>query len=469
MFAFSMKQSFLFTLLIGLTSFISLVAGVGCANIIPPQGGPKDTLAPRLLKVVPEDSSTNFRGRTITLTFDEFIELQNPAQNILITPTLPTNNQKIEGYLRTLTVRFVDSLEANTTYTLTFGNAIRDVNEGNVLPGFTYTFSTGPQLDSLTLSGNVVLAQSGGIDTALIVILHRNLDDSAVVKDRPRYLTRVDRSGNFTFRNLPAGTFALYALGDVAGRRYTSKSALFAFADTAIVVRPNTPPVTLYAYQEISKPTSTTSASTGNASDKRLRFSTNLSGSTQDLLDSFELRFEQPVRLLDTNLIRLRRDSTFAPVSYTTRLDSSRKKLTFQTAWLDNTTYHLILEKDFAEDSVGRRLLKSDTLDFTTRKRGDYGSFQVRLRNVEASRNPVFQLLRNGAIVYSAPVQNNRVAQPLFMPGDYEIQILYDRNGNGKWDPGQFFGAKRQPELVRPVERKLTIKAGQAADVEISL
>jgi hypothetical protein len=61
------------------------------------------------------------------------------------------------------------------------------------------------------------------------------------------------------------------------------------------------------------------------------------------------------------------------------------------------------------------------------------------------------------------------VTQPLILPGDYDLQILYDRNGNGKWDPGLFFGTKRQPELVRPIDRKLTIKAGQAADIEINL
>jgi hypothetical protein len=93
----------------------------------------------------------------------------------------------------------------------------------------------------------------------------------------------------------------------------------------------------------------------------------------------------------------------------------------------------------------------------------------IRLRNVEPARNPVLQLVQNGNIVYSAPVRNDRVAVSLMNTGEYEMQILYDRNGNGKWDPGQFFGTKRQPELVRPLERRVTIKGGQAADIEISL
>ena len=127
------------------------------------------------------------------------------------------------------------------------------------------------------------------------------------------------------------------------------------------------------------------------------------------------------------------------------------------------------MDRDFAEDTLGRRLLKTDTLSFTVRPRSSYGSMNLRLRNMDPTRNPVLQLTQNGNIVYSAPVRNDRVALSLMNTGEYEMQLLYDRNGNGKWDPGQFFGTKRQPELVRPLERRVIIKGGQAADIEVSL
>ena len=465
-----MKTSILFYVAVIIFTGISLLAGTGCANIIPPQGGPRDSLPPRLVSANPPDSTTNFRGNRIVLTFDEFVDLQNVSQNLLFTPTFATN-PVIDARLRTLTIRLRDTLEPNTTYTFNFGNAIKDINEGNVLPGFAYTFSTGPAFDTLSLRGNVVLAENGRVDTTMIVILHRNLVDSAVVKDRPRYITKLDANGNFTFRNLPAGTFAVYALGDAVGRRYTSRTTLFAFADTPIVTKAGLAPLTLYAYRE--QPATTTSARLNianiNSADRRLRYTTNLANSQQDLQKNLEMTFDIPLRLYDSNRLKLYRDSTYIPVVHNTFLDSTRKILSLRTAWQEGRPYHLIMNRDFAEDTLGRRLLKTDTLSFTARPQSSYGSMNIRLRNVEPARNPVLQLVQNGNIVYSAPVRNDRVAVSLMNTGEYEMQILYDRNGNGKWDPGQFFGTKRQPELVRPLERRVTIKGGQAADIEVSL
>src|ERR1051325_9968886 len=95
----------------------------GCANILPPEGGFRDSLPPELLKATPADSSKNFKGNTITMTFDEFIQLDNYVQNLIISP-MPKNFPGVESRLRTLTVKFKDSLEPNTTYTLNFGNTI---------------------------------------------------------------------------------------------------------------------------------------------------------------------------------------------------------------------------------------------------------------------------------------------------------------------------------------------------------
>jgi hypothetical protein len=470
MFVFSMKTSLLFYIAVIIFMGTNLLAGTGCANIIPPQGGPKDTLPPRLVSADPRDSATNFRGNRIVLNFDEFVDLQNVPQNLLFTPTFATNPQ-VDVRLRTITIRLRDSLEANTTYSFNFGNAIKDINEGNVLSGFTYTFSTGPSFDTLSLSGNVVLAESGRVDTTMIVILHRNLNDSSVVKDRPRYITKLDANGNFTFRNLPAGTFAVYALGDAVGRRYTSRTTLFAFADTPIVTKAGLAPLTLYAYREqpAATPSGRPTIASTNNTDRRLRYTTNLANSQQDLQKDLEMTFDVPLRLYDSNRLKLYRDSTYIPVVHTTSLDTTRRILYLRTDWQEGKPYHLIMDRDFAEDTLGRRLLKTDTLSFTVRPRSSYGSMNLRLRNMDPTRNPVLQLTQNGNIVYSAPVRNDRVALSLMNTGEYEMQLLYDRNGNGKWDPGQFFGTKRQPELVRPLERRVIIKGGQAADIEVSL
>jgi hypothetical protein len=94
---------------------------------------------------------------------------------------------------------------------------VKDLNEGNVLQNLVYTFSTGPYIDSLQLKGKVILAETGKIDTTLIVMLHTSANDSAVVKERPRYIAKLNGQGEFVFTNLPPKTFYIYTLKDNNG------------------------------------------------------------------------------------------------------------------------------------------------------------------------------------------------------------------------------------------------------------
>src|SRR5215831_2470481 len=154
----------------------------GCANIIPPTGGPRDSLPPVLVGASPKDSTTNFHSKTVALTFDEYVQLDdNINEEFIMSPT-PDNAPFPEGKLRTVTVKLRDSLKPNTTYLLDFGNAIKDVNEGNRLKNFVYVFSTGDAIDNGTISGNVSVAETGEADSTLIVLLHENLNDTAVKK-----------------------------------------------------------------------------------------------------------------------------------------------------------------------------------------------------------------------------------------------------------------------------------------------
>ena len=126
-----------------------------------------------------------------------------------------------------------------------------DNNEGNPLKDFTYVFSTGNTIDSLTLSGKVIIAETGKADSTIIAMLYRNADDSAVQKRKPDYIARLNGDGSFNFINLPAGNFKIYALKDGdGGKTYNSKKELFAFADAAITVSAKTEPVLLYASAE---------------------------------------------------------------------------------------------------------------------------------------------------------------------------------------------------------------------------
>jgi hypothetical protein len=457
--------------LIVLLAFSSI--GPGCANIVPPAGGPRDSLPPILEKSSPHDSIRNFTGNKISFAFNEFVELQNTQENIVVSP-LPKTFPTVEYKLNTVTVKLKDTLESNTTYHILFGDAIKDYNEGNVLKNFSYTFSTGDYIDSLELSGKVLLAESGKLDTTLIVMLHTSPVDSAVVKEKPRYIAKLDNNGNFVFKNLPPKKFYLYALKDEGGtRRYFRDNQLFAFASKPVIPSVKSDPLTLYAY--VAKqataiiPSLGTKAKGISTSDKRLKYSSNLTAGAQDLLTNFKFNFETPLQHFDSSKLQLLTDSTFTPVDkYKWVLDSTKKVMTLQTVWKENSIYHIILDKEFAADTSGRKLLKTDTINFRTKKLSDYGSLKLRFKNLDLTKNPVL-LLWNGEQIYKAfPLSGNEVSESIFMPGEFELRILFDENRNGKWDPGEFFGKHKQPEVVKTLDRKISVKANFQNEFDIN-
>ncbi|MEQ1676755.1 MAG: Ig-like domain-containing protein [Chitinophagaceae bacterium] len=458
---------------------ISVISGPGCANIIPPQGGPRDSLPPVLEKADPGDSTRNFTGSKITFSFDEYVEVMNVQENLLVSP-LPKNAPVVESKLKTVTIRLKDSLEANTTYTFNFGNSIRDYTEANVLKEFTYTFSSGKYIDSLELKGKVILAETGKIDSSLIVMLHTSSDDSVVIKDKPRYIAKVDGKGNFIFRNLPPKTFYIYALKDDGGtKRYLSNKQLFAFAGKPVQLQGTTDTITLYAYAKPAvaaapvAPAVLLNARNRPGTDKRLRYQASTTTGQQDLLTGFFITFDQPLRSFDSTKIRLFTDTLFTPVEkYAFQKDTTNKKILLtlpQPGWSENTLYHIILDKDFAEDSAGKKLLKTDTLTFKTKKKSDYGNVKIKFKNLDLSKNPVLIFLLNNAEYKSYPLSSAEFTSAMFVPGEYELRILYDTNKNGTWDPGQFFGKHQQPEIAKPIDRKLTIRSGWQNEFEIVL
>ncbi len=451
-----------------------LLQTTGCAIIVAPTGGPKDSLPPVLMSALPKDSTKNFteNDKKIIFEFNEFVELKDIQKNLIVSP-YPKTPPTVESKLRTVTVRLKDTLQVNTTYTLDFGNALQDINEGNILKNFTYIFSTGNEFDSRTLSGKVIVAETGNVDSTLTVFLYKNKTDSAVTKENPRYITRLDSTGRFTFKNLPADTFALYAWKDEGARRYFGSKQLFAFADSAVSTANDNAPITLYAFlesEEQRKPTTTTkSDSKEKSDDKRLKYITSLSNNKQDILDSLRITFESPLKNYDTTKL-IFTAANFSPVTdYTLKIDSTNKEFTLKHNWIEDTAYHIIMEKDFAEDSTGKFITKSDTISFRTMKKDEYGSLRLRFSNFDASKNPLLVLLQNDKVKFSTPIESTQYRAKLFLPGEYIIRIVYDENKNGKWDTGSFFGTKRQPEKAQTFTKKLTVKANWDNEADVDL
>jgi len=444
----------------------------GCANIIPPSGGPRDSIPPVFMKATPPDSTVNFKTDRITLAFNEDVDLKDISSNVVYSPTFqkpPT--LMVKG--KTVIVKFTDTLSPKTTYILNFGNAITDFTEGNPVRNFSYVFSTGAFLDSLGISGRVVNAQDGSVDTTMVVVLHNDLRDTAV-SSRPEYIAKIDRGGSFNFRNLPPDTFAIYAVpgGQGAFRTYQPGNA-FAFYNTPVAAGTKDS-IVLYAYKDVAQTTLPASSPVPGpgkiaANDRRLRLIPPTQPQ-QDLFKDYVLTFPIPLKTFDSSKIQLTTDSTFTPATFTSSLDSLRKALAIKAKWKEATNYHLILQKDFAADTAGRQLLKADTISFATKKKEDYGSLALRFKNIDSTKNPVVQFVKSGEVVFSASVKSGILNEPFFEPGEYNLRILFDTNGNGKWDPGKFFGKeKRQPELVRPIERTITVKPNWDNEFDILL
>jgi hypothetical protein len=474
----------LFALLI-----IGAITHSGCANIVPPSGGPKDTIPPVLLSATPPNPTLHFgggkmTGQKIIFKFDEYIDPKDIRTELVVNP-LPKVEPIADGHLQLLTVKLKDTLQPNTTYSLNFYKGVKDVNEGNVLKNFTYVFSTGDHIDSGQVAGQVILALTGKADSSMVVVLHRKFDDSAVVKDRPRYLTKVDTLGRFFFNYLEPGRYAIYAMKDEGGsHKYLSKSQLFAFTDSPITVNVNYGHfVQLFAYSEIPDTKSKSSNSSGNSGatgsngsnksstpkpkkekDKRLQLSVNAANNVFDALDTFRVTFTQGLKLFDSTQIRFT-DENFKDVNlrqYRWVRDTLNKNfdLYFFWPWPLDTKFNLILPKTAVMDSAGRKLLKDDTVTFRTKKDIDYGEIRIRAFNLDLTKKPVLLMFQGDALKHSFPFGNKKeIRKLLFKPGDYELRILFDTNGNGKWDPGEFFKKHRQPERVITIRKKFTVKA----------
>ncbi len=436
----------------------------GCGQIGAPTGGLKDTIPPRLVKAVPDNRSTNFRGNKVTLQFDEYINLDDIQNNVLISP-YQSNTPLINFNFRTVTVKFRDSLAPNTTYTINFGNAIRDLNENNPLQNFAYIFSTGPILDSLSLSGNVILAENGNTDSTMIVSLYTDLSDSAAKKIKPKYISRLDGDGSFTFEHLPPATYTIFALKDGDNSRtYNSKSEIFGFIDSPIILNKNISGIQIFA-SAMEKPVTETTSKTG--SEKKLTYTTNLVNKRLDILQPLKINFNHPLKNFQENLIRLT-DSTYKTLSdVSLKVNSTAKAISLQTNWIAGSDYILIMQKGIT-DSSNNSLPGSDTLKFTANSKEAYGRVLLRFTNLNFSLNPVLQLLQGDKIMISAPLSGNEWRNNLVLPSDYDIRILYDANKNGIWDPGNY-DLKKQPERSVLLKMKLSVKADWDNEIDIKL
>ena len=223
-----------------------------CANVVAPTGGAKDVTPPKVVEAQPANQSTGFDGNKVEITFDEFVTLNNASQQVLVSPPLSTKPDiKLSG--KTVTVKFKEALKPNTTYTIHFGEAVKDLHEGNIFKDFAYAFSTGDQLDTLSLKGKVLNADDKKPAADLFVSLYNATDSVFDLPCRqvPDYVAKTDKEGFFSFHGLPDRRFLVFALQDMNSNLYYDlPNEKVAFLDT-LVAPTDSLSLTLYAFTEV--------------------------------------------------------------------------------------------------------------------------------------------------------------------------------------------------------------------------
>jgi len=213
-----------------------LIIALSCAKISQPTGGPRDKLPPVVVKSAPENGARNFVGKSVAVTFNEYVVLDNISEKFMASPPMK-KKPRVFTKGKSVIVEFDDKLRDSTTYTFYFQDAIKDLNEGNILDDFQFVFSTGSVIDSLSVTGNVYNAENLNVPEKTHVIMYREMADTAVIKMLPDYISRVDATGYFRINNVRAGKYRLFAIkDDDNSKNYNRTEEEFAFMDSTIVV-----------------------------------------------------------------------------------------------------------------------------------------------------------------------------------------------------------------------------------------
>ena len=513
---------------------LTVSALVQCARRGAPSGGDKDITPPKLVKAEPKNMSINFDSKKIRLYFDEYVKLKDIEKQLIVSPPLKyTPLISPQGSAnRYVEVIIKDTLKANTTYTLNFGQSIIDNNEGNPLSYFTYVFSTGDYIDSLTVSGVVKDAFNKNADTFISIMLYE-IDsvytDSTIYRQPPNYITNtLDSTPIFHLKNLKEGKYAMFGVKDEAKNNiFDQKVDKIAFIKDTISL-PTDSVYLLTMFKElpdysISVPNFAAKNKIifgyqGNAKDISIRALSNIpdtvktkitkerekdtlnfwftpfaadslvftvANEKESLIDTFTVKTKKvgldtlvvqpsqrgnlefgtpffigantPISRIDSSKISLsRKDST--QVKFMTALDTVGNKIDFDFEVEPNENYDLELLPGAVVDFFET---ENDTISIklSTKSYADFGNLRLTLDG--AVNYPLIVQLTDekGATVKELFANEEKVFEfTNIKPAKYLIRVIFDSNGNQKWDTGNYL-QRIQPEKVTYYPNVLEVRA----------
>ena len=217
-------------LIITFFHFIIATIIAGCARMGQPDGGWYDDDPPRIIGSTPADGATGVTTKKITIQFDEYIKLTDATQKVIVSPP-QMEMPEIKTAGKKIVVELKDSLKPNTTYTIDFSDAISDNNEGNPLGNYTFTFSTGEQIDTFEVAGNVLDASNLEPVKGILVGVYDDLSDTVFKKKPLLRVSRTDGRGRYVIKGVAPGEYRVYALQDADGDYvFNQKSEMIAFS-----------------------------------------------------------------------------------------------------------------------------------------------------------------------------------------------------------------------------------------------
>ncbi len=217
-----------------LFSFIAfiIITVIGCARMGSPDGGWYDEKPPEVMGSTPVDRAVNVNQKKIRIAFNEYVVVDNASENVIISPP-QIEQAEIKTKGKSIVVELKDSLKENTTYTVDFSNAIKDNNEGNMMGNYTYSFSTGEEIDTMQVGGYVLDAETlepiESMLAGLYAVADTITEDTSIIKQfhtEPMLrVARTDATGHFSIKGVKPGEYRIYALKDVDGNFFLTPNS----------------------------------------------------------------------------------------------------------------------------------------------------------------------------------------------------------------------------------------------------
>ncbi len=536
---------------------------ISCANVVAPTGGPKDEQPPKVMECIPANFSPGFQGDEIKITFDEFIKLNNINSQVIISPP----PEKIPDFTlrkKILVIKFKEELKPTTTYTIFFGKSIADITESNALSGFQYVFSTGSYVDSLTISGSIADGFTNSPKEDIFIMLYNKIYDSVPYKEKPLYITRSDKNGDFKFTSLGNDRYKIFALKDANNNYlYDLPNESAAFLDSLIILEPAdtsrkdsirkrqyklylfeekdttqkllksetqknekvtfifrspvknlmikplnktfdynwyikeqsaTKDTISYWLKDIKTDSLTLELSDGNTfadtaefdlsktsqkakkgkQDDKLVLSLNASNDKPfDFFRTVCITFSSPVseydfsKIIITEITDTIKKDTITPAI--TFADSVYRKLNISHNWKENQNYSIFIPPSCFKD-IFNRTNDTISINFKTKELKQYGSLKLNITLPEENADYIIQLMDEKEKIFQEDFisKNESIIYKHLNPAKYKVKIIYDANGNSRWDTGKYL-KKRQPECVKYYPELINIRSNWDIDIDWNL